>query len=181
MPELLNADPSDPVFITEGEKDADRLAALGLVSTTNSGGAGKWRPEYSAHFSGRNVIILPDNDEQGNAHARQVVQSLIGVAGSVKTVCPPGLPPKGDVSDWLHASGTLEQLLELVREAPRVETEGEVESEKDSLSRPSQADRLVKTALAADGIELWHDQELEPYATLRIAGHVEHMPLAGKA
>ena len=31
------------VFITEGEKDADNLAVLGLITTTNPGGAGKWR------------------------------------------------------------------------------------------------------------------------------------------
>jgi len=30
------------VYMVEGEKDADNLAALGLCSTTNSGGADKW-------------------------------------------------------------------------------------------------------------------------------------------
>src|SRR5262249_3183782 len=35
------------VFITEGEKDADTLAALGLAATCNHGGAGKWRPEHT--------------------------------------------------------------------------------------------------------------------------------------
>jgi putative DNA primase/helicase len=31
------------VFVVEGEKDADAVSALGLVATTNPGGAGKWR------------------------------------------------------------------------------------------------------------------------------------------
>ena len=39
--------PSTTVFVVEGEKDADNLAALGLVSTTNVGGAGKWRESYN--------------------------------------------------------------------------------------------------------------------------------------
>jgi hypothetical protein len=33
-------------YIVEGEKDADRLRAIGLQGTTNAGGAGKWRAEY---------------------------------------------------------------------------------------------------------------------------------------
>ena len=37
---LASSDPEEPVWITEGEKDADNLASLGLISTT-SPGAGK--------------------------------------------------------------------------------------------------------------------------------------------
>jgi hypothetical protein len=43
LPELLAADPNDPVFICEGEKDVDNVRNLGLVATTNSGGAGNGR------------------------------------------------------------------------------------------------------------------------------------------
>jgi hypothetical protein len=39
LPELIAA---QVVYIVEGEKDADRLASLGLVATTSSEGAGKW-------------------------------------------------------------------------------------------------------------------------------------------
>ena len=38
LPEMLAA-PESLVFIVEGEKDADRLASVGLIATTNSGGA----------------------------------------------------------------------------------------------------------------------------------------------
>ena len=37
LPELLAADPSEPVWVTEGEKDCDALAALGLVATCEAG------------------------------------------------------------------------------------------------------------------------------------------------
>ena len=40
-----------------------------------------------------------------------------GIAASVKIVEPPGLPPKGDVSDWLDAGGSAEALLAMVAEA----------------------------------------------------------------
>ena len=46
LPELMAADPAKPVFIVEGEKDANRLIQQGLIATTNPMGAGKWLPEY---------------------------------------------------------------------------------------------------------------------------------------
>jgi len=118
LPELLAADPSATVFVVEGEKDADELARLGLVVTTNSGGAGKWRKEYSACLQGRSVVVIPDNDEPGRKHAGEVTASLLGVAASVKTVNLPGVPEKGDVSDWLK-SHAKEELVALGEAAPR--------------------------------------------------------------
>jgi 5S rRNA maturation endonuclease (ribonuclease M5) len=117
LPELLEADPSATVFVCEGEKDADALRKLGLVATTNAGGAGKWRDDYNEHLRGRNVVILPDNDEPGRKHAEEVSKSLGGVAASVKVVALPRLPEKGDVSDWLKAGGSAGQLESLTKEA----------------------------------------------------------------
>ncbi|AGW14997.1 DUF3987 domain-containing protein [Megalodesulfovibrio gigas] len=115
LPAVLAA---DEVFITEGEKDALALGKLGLVATTNAQGAGKWREEYGPHFQGKQVVILSDNDEPGRAHGEAVAKHLHGVAASVKVVELPGLPAKGDASDWLAAGGTLEALRELVAVAP---------------------------------------------------------------
>jgi hypothetical protein len=117
LPELL-ADPVAMVFIVEGEKDADNLGELGLVATTNHGGAGKWRPGISPWLAGRNVVILPDNDEPGRAHARDVAAKLAGVAASVRILALPGLPPKGDVTDWLAAGGDAGDLDRLLAGAP---------------------------------------------------------------
>lgn len=114
LPELIKSAPR-AVWVVEGEKDADNLAALGLVATTNAGGAGKWRPEYSAFLKGRRVFVLPDNDDPGRKHAEMVVASVAPVAASVKVIELPGLPPKGDVSDWLKAGGTHAELLRLAR------------------------------------------------------------------
>ncbi|MSU78931.1 MAG: DUF3987 domain-containing protein [Gemmataceae bacterium] len=118
LPELLAADPTQTVFIVEGEKDADRLGELGLVVTTNVGGAGKWKSEYNDPLQGRPIVILRDNDEAGRKHAETVAANQQGVAASIKVLLLPDLPEKGDVSDWLDAGGTLEALLALVEETP---------------------------------------------------------------
>jgi putative DNA primase/helicase len=127
LPELLTADFTQPVFIVEGEKDADRLAALGFVATTNAGGANKWRDEYNEFLRGRRVVIIPDNDEPGERHAKQVEQSLSGTAASVHVLRLPDLPPKGDVSDWLnagHAPDELRSLADNAQESSSTRAEG---------------------------------------------------------
>jgi hypothetical protein len=68
-------------------------------------GAGKWQPSFNEALRGRGVVILPDNDEPGHLHARLVALSLRGVAAWARVVELPGLPPKGDVSDWLAQPG----------------------------------------------------------------------------
>lgn len=116
LPELLAAKPMQIVFIAEGEKDCDNLAKQGLVGTTNVGGAGKWKSEYSELLKGRRVCILPDNDAPGIKHANQVAESLKGIAAKVKVVQLP-TSEKGDVSDWLADGGTKDDLLAMASNA----------------------------------------------------------------
>jgi hypothetical protein len=106
------------VYIVEGEKDADRLASWGLVATCNPGGAGKWRDGYSGHVAGCDVVIIPDNDDAGRAHADQVARSVAAHAETVKLITLAGLAPKGDISDWIAAGGTQDVLEDLVDAAP---------------------------------------------------------------
>jgi hypothetical protein len=113
LPGLLG-DPAATVFVVEGEKDADNLAKIGIVATCNHGGAKKWRSEISRWFADRDVVIIPDNDEPGRAHARDVATKLAGIAANVRVLDLPGLPQKGDVSDWLAAGGDAETLDRLV-------------------------------------------------------------------
>ncbi len=117
LPELLAADRGATVWYPEGEKDADNLAALGLTATTNSEGAGKLRPEAAEAFRGRRVILLPDNDDTGRDGAAKSAAVLHGIAREVRLLALPGLPEHGDVSDWLAAGGTVEQLITLANTA----------------------------------------------------------------
>jgi hypothetical protein len=114
LPELIGAAPNIPVFICEGEKDADNVAALGLIATTNSEGAGKgkWTADLNQWFAGKHTVyVLEDNDEDGRRHSREVARNLQHIVGELRIVSFSELPPKGDVSDWLDMGGTKEQLL----------------------------------------------------------------------
>jgi len=123
LPELLEAKIKRPVFVVEGEKDADRLRTLGFVATCNVGGAGKWLGEYNKHLAGRRVVILPDNDSAGLKHAHDLVHHLDGVVESIKILELPGLKEKGDVSDWLDTGGTKNKLQTLTRQSPVLSTQ----------------------------------------------------------
>jgi hypothetical protein len=114
LPQLLNAAAEDPIFVCEGEKDADALARLGLIATTNPMGAGKWKKCYNEALRYRRVVLLPDNDDAGRKHVADVAHHLDGIAKSITTIVLPNLPRKGDVTDWLNGGGTKEQLLQLV-------------------------------------------------------------------
>lgn len=118
LPQLLAVPAEELVFVVEGEKDAEALASLGVTVTTNPGGAGKWRSAYSAALRGRQVCVLPDNDQAGRDHATGVAHALTGAAARLQVLELPGLPPKGDVSDWLHSGGSKEVLLALAARAP---------------------------------------------------------------
>lgn len=106
------------VYVVEGEKDVETLGEVGLTGTCNSGGAGKWNPQFGDFFVGADVILIPDNDDAGRNHAQGVARSLIGKAKRVRILALPGLPEKGDVSDWFCDGGTREKLWELGDTAP---------------------------------------------------------------
>lgn len=115
LPDVIDAVAMErTVFVCEGEKDCDRLAQHGLPATTNPEGAGKWRSEYSETLRDADVVIVPDNDDPGREHARVVAAALQGIARRVRVLELPGLPDKGDVSDWLDAGHNGDDLLRLV-------------------------------------------------------------------
>lgn len=98
------------VLYVEGEKDVETLERLGLVATTHPGGSGAWKTDYAKSLEGAEVVILPDNDAPGRKMAEAIVKDIRGA----RIVELPGLPDKGDVSDWMVSGGTKEKLLKLL-------------------------------------------------------------------
>jgi len=120
LDEILNS--SDAIIhIVEGEKCADMLTALGLVATCNAGGAGNWQVSLNQYFEGRDVVILPDNDEAGEAHFLDVADQLEDIAKTVKVCRLSDLPPKGDVVDWFKQGNVLSELVNEVSCAESVD------------------------------------------------------------
>ncbi|MBT7486550.1 MAG: AAA family ATPase [Rhodospirillales bacterium] len=123
LPAVLTA---EDVVIVEGEKDVDNLTKIGVVATCNSGGAGKWQPELNKRFEGKRVYIVPDNDEPGKKHARDVAEMLADFALKVSIVdmCR-DMPMKADISDWLEKQKPVDHqaFFEAVFEAPLLDEE----------------------------------------------------------
>jgi hypothetical protein len=131
-----------PIYIVEGEACADALRDLGLAATTNSGGAGKWLPEFNEYFRDADVLLLPDNDEPGWKHVNDIGSSLVGVAARTRVVMLPGLAEKGDVGDWLAAGGTRELFDALAEAAQDWQPLAEAPAEKptDDAKAKAEAD-----------------------------------------
>src|SRR5215467_5810347 len=184
LPELLAAPLTARVHICEGEKDANGLAKLGFTATTNSEGAGNWTDDLNEYFRDRHVYIHEDNDEEGRKRAQRIARALDPIAASVRVIRLPGLPPKGDVSDWLESDPSGARLVKECESTPVWEPsttpapEEETE-ETDSLVelKKKQADILIELASIA---ELFHDCDDVGYARFEVNGHKENWPIRSK-
>ena len=126
---------SGTVFFCEGEKDADRIAALDQCGTSVD--AGKWTDECVEPLRGRDVFILEDNDAAGRKRAAEAARRLHGIAATLTKVSFLDLPEQGDVSDWLDAHGnSFEKLFEYCLTFPKWSPppEGEAPSSDDEFA-----------------------------------------------
>lgn len=122
--DVLNSDALRNVWIVEGEKDADRLWAMGIPATCNAQGAGKWTPAHAEWLVGRDVMIVADNDRPGYQHAEKVANTLLGLARSIEVV----KAAKGkDISDHLNAGLGISKLITIAhaKEQPQIGPNGE--------------------------------------------------------
>jgi len=180
------------VYVVEGEKDVEAIRAAGAVATCNSGGAGKWQPEFARFLHGASVLIVADRDRAGLRHAEQVLASLEGVAASAAIVVaregkdaadhlaagygldefelPP--PPDEDVAELSEA--TVERIVESGAQTERADPVG-----RKRAKEPSTADILVALA-ERSGMVFFHDPELRGYASFDRDGH-ETWPLKSRS
>jgi DNA polymerase bacteriophage-type len=155
LPEFLAVGPTTPIFICEGEKDADRVASLGLITTTNSEGAGKWTPDLNKWFAGKKIVyILEDNDDAGRGHAAKVAVALHGIVPEIRVVSFSELPDHGDVSDWLEMDGTKALLLERAKTATPPPPRNDYTLVRASEIRPRAMDWLWEGHLLRGSLEL---------------------------
>lgn len=130
LDELTHADPSAPILWVEGEKDAETARRLGMLSTTTpfgTGGGLRGLDEQAwSVVRGREVWVIPDRDDAGRRHAVKLRFRLQAAQARVYVLELPG--PGKDLTDWVGAGGTPDQLRELMaqaRSAPNPEPEPE--------------------------------------------------------
>lgn len=117
----LAAGKPGPVYICEGEKDADNARAQMLVegidgvATTSPMGAGKWRETYTETLRGaRHVVIISDFDKVGREHANTIAQELAPYVEELELLRPALDHEKADLTDHLEAGLRLSELIPLV-------------------------------------------------------------------
>lgn len=132
------------IFVVEGEKDVHTLLDHRFTATCNSGGAGKWLPDFGKYFEGADIILVPDNDKPGCIHMLDVGCSLQHAAKSIKYLQLP-VPLKGDVSDWFLTGGTREVLMELAANAPDWRAGIEIEPWGEAKGLPGTTTAVLST------------------------------------
>ena len=94
------------VYFTEGEKSADLIVSLGLVSSTTSHGAGSPQKTDLSPLAAKEVVILPDHDDEGEGYAAHVVRLLAALDPKpvVKIVRLPVEGKGDDIEQWLEGA-----------------------------------------------------------------------------
>jgi len=118
LPEIIKGiSEGTQIFLVEGEKDADKLAAYGLIATTSPESI-KWIEEFTGMLAGADVVILYDMDETGIKRKNLLCENLHNKVKRLRVVDLPGLEYQDshgpDVSDWLAMGHTMTELLEIV-------------------------------------------------------------------
>ncbi len=149
LPSLIKAVKEGyPIYIVEGEKDADTLKKLGYTATT-PGGVKDWKKEYARFFTGAKVVILPDNDEPGLALKDQIMRDLKHYAHSIRWTVT-SRDEKGDVTDYLvrekHTKENLDGLVAEVENigAPWIYIDGSGDKAKTKINGDILADSISR-------------------------------------
>jgi hypothetical protein len=146
LPELVKGD--GPIYCLEGEAKAELLRCRGLNATClDSGANSPWRNEYLPYFIGKDIVLLPDNDQPGRSFTDRIAAALAGHAKSIKIIELPGLPEKGDILDWVKdLANTKEKFLEIV-ESSKIWNPGDQRDDHDDSDVISQERFLSDTDL----------------------------------
>lgn len=106
-----------PVWLVEGEKDADNAAALGLIATTNAQGAGSFPQDLANVLSGGTINIVADRDVAGFKRAAALHELFTAFPGTTARIMLPAvLEEKADLTDHLEGGLGIDALTEISAE-----------------------------------------------------------------
>lgn len=101
------------IFIVEGEKDVDTMSYLGYTATSYKNVKEK---KYYELLKGARINIIPDNDKAGENYLKEIKNKTFKCAKSFKVIKLPNIDEieKGDITDWINAGHTREELKECI-------------------------------------------------------------------
>lgn len=118
------------IIICEGELDALALRSHGFTALSSTGGCGTFRKGWAQKLLEYDVpiVVCYDNDEPG-ANGMINVASLI--KGSYLAWLPDSVGEKGDITDFLKAGGSFQELMDEAVEMPEIEMPESNSTKKD--------------------------------------------------
>ena len=174
--------PEAPVIVAEGEKTADAAGQLfpSHIAITSMGGAKSPHLSDWSPLRGRDVVIWPDNDADGQRYAREVAALVLkaGASSALIVQLPAGLPAGWDLADSVPEGVDVEKLLADAEPSAVVERDSDADGKGAGQAQTvSSGDRLLQWA--SERVELYCDGE-EAYADVLIDGHRETMPVRSR-
>ena len=99
----LGEGPDAPVLVVEAEKTSDAAKELfsSYVPTTSMGGANAAHQSDWTPLQGREVVVWPDNDNDGRRYAREVATLVLKAGASAARIVqlPEEMPPNWDLAE----------------------------------------------------------------------------------
>ena len=163
LPAILAAvKAGQPVWLCEGEHDADTLTELGLRATTAPHGANTpWRPEWTSPLTNAVVAIVAHRDPAGIDHARRVATELSAAGCTVSVL----MPPQGcnDATDMIDAGCDFPDALEQLSPDFELEAPGirRTKEGKEFFPKPA---------------ESWLDLDAKCYQLASLIDLEQHLP-----
>ncbi|MFH1266684.1 MAG: hypothetical protein ABIK89_13220 [Planctomycetota bacterium] len=164
--------------ICAGEKATDVAVKLGLTATTNAGGEKAVKQtDWVPLLRFETVVVVIDNDAAGERFGQLVAAALFKLKpdAKVRIIRLPGLPPQGDIVEWIAAGGGKGKFLALVNAAATVT----IEKAAGWIKKPSKANGLPEIDAAQQHLptitqEAWDAirESNRPERLFRYGGHL---------
>ncbi len=169
---LPDVEKATTVYFVEGEKCADAVIKQGCTATTlDCGARSKLQKADVKYFKGKNVVIIPDNDDPGMKYAAMLKKQIPWA--TIKHL--QGLPPKGDIYDWLQAGHSMSEIDDL----PETKLDDIEDGEDNEGNIPDYAlDKRQQSTILLDIIkdvkaELFSDENNDAFIEIPVDQHKE--------
>lgn len=107
-----------PVYVCEGEKDADTLRSLGVCATSTPGGAGNWKQsDYTPLKGAKEIIVCQDKDAPGRKRGSALTTHLTTLLPGA-TVRLVEAAAGNDVADHVMSGKALSDLIDATPTVP---------------------------------------------------------------